>query len=106
MLKDQRCVPCEGGTPPLDSAKSRELSKEVPDWQLQENKISRTFKFKTFRQAVGFVQKVADVAESENHHPDFLVQYNKVTLTFWTHAIGGLSHNDFILAAKIDALPG
>lgn len=77
---------------------------EVPQWTQKENKIERVFKFSDFKEAMVFVNKVADIAEGEGHHPDIGISYNKVTIVLWTHAIGGLSLNDFILAAKIDGV--
>ena len=79
--------------------------KEIPGWEIleEERKIKREFKFKDFRSAMAFANKVADLAEAEQHHPNFYIFYNRVTLELWTHAIGGLSENDFIMAAKIDA---
>lgn len=74
-------------------------------WRVVDNKkLERVFQFKDFKEAMGFVNKVVAVAEAEGHHPDILINYNRVVLTSWTHAIGGLSENDFILASKIDAL--
>jgi len=77
----------------------------VPGWMLDEKgqKISKEFKFKDFIGAINFVNYIAEIAESEGHHPDIKINYNKVLLELWTHAIGGLSENDFIVAAKIDA---
>lgn len=96
-------MPCEGGTPPLESEKIQEYLKEVEDWEVQEDKrIKKTFKFKTFRESIGFVNRVASLAEEENHHPDIIIRYNKVTFELTTHAIKGLSENDFIMASKID----
>ena len=79
---------------------------EVEDWELSDNagKILREFKFKDFVEAMEFVNKVAKLAEREGHHPNFDIRWNKVKLELWTHAIGGLSENDFILAAKINKL--
>ena len=78
---------------------------EVPGWNLDERgvKLYREYKFKDFVEAMKFVNKVAEIAESEGHHPDIQIHYNKVLIELWTHAIGGLSENDFILAAKVDA---
>lgn len=102
-LTKKKCVPCEGGMPPLPHARIKELLKEIPDWSLEEGRIVRLFKFKDFRQAIGFVNKIADLAESENHHPNISIYgWNNVKLTFYTHAIKGLSENDFIMAAKVD----
>lgn len=105
-LKDKKCLPCEGKTPPLKEAAAEELRRQLePDWHLTpEHKLRRVFGFKNFKTAIRFVNQVADLAEAESHHPDILINYNKVTLTLWTHAIGGLSENDFILAAKIDSI--
>lgn len=103
-LSQKKCVPCEGGTKPLAPDKISEYVKAVnPQWQVIENKsIKRKYKFKDFRQSLDFVVKVANLAESEGHHPDITINYNKVTLELTTHAIGGLSENDFIMAVKID----
>ena len=103
-LIEQKCVPCETGTPPLAAAEARSLAQEVPNWSLKEKEIEREFRFKDFRQSMTFVNKVADMAEEEGHHPDIYIFYNRVRLTLSTHNIGGLSPNDFILAAKIDSL--
>ena len=105
-LTAKRCVPCRGGIPPLPEEKARELSTAVPGWALLENgtRLVRRFEFQDFRAAMEFVNRVAGLAEEEGHHPDFAIHWNKVELTLWTHKIGGLHENDFILAAKIDAL--
>jgi 4a-hydroxytetrahydrobiopterin dehydratase len=105
-LKDKRCVPCEGGTPPLDDRTTSLLLSEVTGWQRQDGapaKIGKRFKFDDFLGAMAFVDKMAALAEEQGHHPDFCVHYSEVDVTLWTHAVGGLSENDFILAAKIDA---
>jgi len=105
-LLQKHCVPCEGAVPPLPQSDAEKLLKEAcADWKLSDGKkISREFKLKNFKEALQFVNKVAHLAEAEGHHPDILVHYNRVTLELWTHAIDGLSENDFIMAAKIDAL--
>jgi len=103
-LVEQRCEPCREETPPLSKEEARELLEETPQWTLKDNAIEREFRFKDFREAVNFVNKVADVAEKENHHPDIYIYYNRVRLELSTHKIGGLSRNDFILAAKVDKL--
>ena len=103
-LADKRCVPCEGGTPPLGAAEIKDLILEVPAWSLKEGHLCRSLKFKTFAEAIRFVNSVAGLAEEEGHHPNILIHYNKVDFDLWTHAIKGLSENDFILAAKIDRL--
>lgn len=105
-LRDKTCVPCEGGTAPLDAAQvARYLAELQGGWQVAEGKkIQKEFSFKNFVKAMAFVDQVADVAESEGHHPDIHIFYNKVVIELWTHAIGGLSENDFIVASKIDKL--
>ena len=105
-LLNKKCVPCEGGTLPLTTEEIVKYLPEVPSWEVSEDKkISREFKLKDFKEAVAFVNKVAELAESEGHHPDiYLHSWNKVRLELSTHAIGGLSENDFILAAKISKL--
>ena len=101
-LSQQKCQVCEVGAPPMAQVDIDEHLKEVSGWTQKENKIERLFKFADFKEAISFVNKVADIAEAEGHHPDIHISYSKVTITLWTHAVGGLSLNDFILAAKID----
>ena len=105
-LVSKHCVPCEGGTPPLEIKKVNELLPQVPGWSADVNKkLERDFEFKNFRKAFSFLTEVALIAEKEGHHPDFsLHSWNKVKITLSTHVIGGLSDNDFILAAKINKL--
>ncbi len=103
-LHDKKCLPCEGGTEKLKAAQVKLLLKKVPKWKVKAGKLRRDFKFKNFLKAMVFVNGMARIAEKEQHHPDFEVHYNKVGVTIWTHAIHGLSENDFILAAKINAL--
>lgn len=102
----ERCVPCEGGVEAIGEAAARELVTEhVPEWTLEFPRIRRTFELKDFRKALAWTNRVGMLAEEEGHHPDFHVtDWNRVTLELWTHAIGGLSDNDFVLAKKIDAL--
>lgn len=98
-------MPCEGGATPLNKDEAEFFLNKVAGWALdaENKKISKTYKFQDFIGAINFVDRVAEVAEMENHHPDIHVSYNKVTLELWTHAILGLSENDFIVAAKVDA---
>lgn len=105
-LTQKHCVPCEGGVPPFNTDQIEVYKKEIsPDWQvLDGKKLERKFKFKDFKESMEFVNKVADIAESEQHHPDIKIFYSLVTITLWTHAISGLSENDFILAAKLDMI--
>ncbi len=106
FLTDKKCVPCEGGVQPFDAARVAEFLLQTPEWDAdaENKKISRLFTFKDFKEAMVFVNRVAEVAESEGHHPDITINWNKVTLSLSTHSIGGLSENDFILAAKINQL--
>lgn len=104
-LTQKRCVPYEGGMPPLSEEKVRQLLTQVPDWVLEEGKLVREFTLNNFKEAIAFVNKIADLAEAEDHHPNINVfSYKKVKLTFYTHAIKGLSENDFIMAAKVSSL--
>ena len=104
-LTSKKCVPCEVGGVPLKAEEIQKLLTLLNNsWSVENNlRLKREFKFKDFIGAMKFVNRVADLAESEGHHPDFHIHYNKVLIELWTHAIGGLSENDFIVAAKIDA---
>lgn len=107
-LAKAKCVPCEGtGEKALWPEEVDRLLKDVPKWKLAKDarSIARTFKFEDFVAAMKFVNRVADLAEAEGHHPDFHIHWNKVELVLWTHALGGLHTNDFVVAAKIDRLP-
>ena len=101
----KKCVPCEGGILPLTRKESLSLLSQLKDWNLDKGNlnISKGYVFKNFAEAMTFINKVGDLAEEEGHHPDMHISYNDVQLTLTTHAIGGLSENDFILAAKIDS---
>ncbi len=103
-LLSKKCVPCEGGMPPMTEEEASKYLSETLGWQLASDKksIGRNFEFKDFKESMDFVNRVAAIANEENHHPDIYIFYNKVKLTLSTHAIGGLSENDFILAAKIN----
>jgi 4a-hydroxytetrahydrobiopterin dehydratase len=106
-LTSKHCVPCEGGVAPLTREQSSELMKQLHgEWQLNEDNksIKRSFKFKNFYHTMSFVNAVAHVSNKEDHHPDLEVGYNYCNICYNTHAIGGLSENDFICAAKVDAL--
>lgn len=102
-LRNRRCVPCEGGDKPLGKEEIDRLLPLLASWKLQDGpRLERSFRFKNFREAIGFVNRVAEVAEAEGHHPDLHVHWNRVRVELWTHVLRGLSENDFILAAKID----
>ncbi len=105
-LKQKKCKPCEGGAQPLFGDQLSQLLLQVAAWKLgpTSRTMWREWKFQNFRQAMVFVNRVAEIAEAEGHHPDISISWNVVKLDLTTHAIGGLSENDFILAAKIDAL--
>jgi len=106
-LTRKRCVPCEGGTEPLSREAAEAYLAQVPGWRIIDGaplKIARDVKRKDFAGALAFVNKMAAVAEEQGHHPDFCVSWNKVKIELVTHSIGGLSENDFIIAAKINAL--
>lgn len=103
-LARKKCVPCEGGTVPMSKAEAERMLKQVNGWSLEGKMIRKQFVFRDFTEAMAFVNKIAALAEGEDHHPDIKINWNKVTLELWTHAIGGLSENDFIVAAKVDAI--
>ncbi len=105
-LSSQHCAPCEGGTLPLPKTDALKLAAAVNHWLLSDDtkSISREFTFKDFRKALLFINQVGALAESEGHHPDIHCWWNKVKLELSTHAISGLSNNDFILASKINLL--
>ncbi|HBR15885.1 MAG TPA: pterin-4-alpha-carbinolamine dehydratase [Candidatus Omnitrophica bacterium] len=107
-LTQKHCQPCEGIGQALDKKTATQLLKNVPGWQMDEEGkvIRREYPMKDFKTAINFMSKVAVIAESENHHPDLhLTGYRKLKIELSTHALGGLSQNDFIIAAKINALP-
>lgn len=105
-LNQLKCVPCEGGIPPLTTKEISPLLRELKNWNIVKNKyIEKEFKFKDFKEALNFVNNVGKIAESEGYHPDIFIHgWNKVKIILNTHAINGLSKNDFIVAAKIDKL--
>ena len=108
QLRAKKCVPCEGGVPKLTPAESEAQLAKLTGWKLTQDgqRIRKEWIVKHFMAAMRFFNKVAEVAEAEGHHPDLHVAgYRNVAIEIWTHAIGGLSENDFILAAKIDELP-
>ena len=103
-LARKKCVPCEGGVPPLDEPTARSYLASLTGWDLVAGKrIQKEYTFKDFARALAFVNRVGAIAEAEGHHPDILIHsWNRVRLDIFTHVIGGLSENDFILAAKIE----
>jgi 4a-hydroxytetrahydrobiopterin dehydratase len=105
-LSSKKCVPCEGGVPPLNEKEISDLKEQISDsWIVEENsKLTREFFFVSYRHTIDFVNKVAAIAEEEGHHPVLHVYFGRAVVELWTHSISGLSENDFILAAKIDKL--
>ena len=105
-LANRKCKACEDKSiKPFDRAEAEDYLAQTNGWTMNEEAkmISKEYTFKDFIAAIDFVGRVADIAEMEEHHPDIHIHYNKVTLDLWTHAINGLSENDFIVAAKVDA---
>ncbi len=103
-LTNKQCKPCEGGVPPLTPNEIGELMKQLDGWVQYDQLIGKIFEFKNYYQTMAFANAVAWVSHREDHHPDMTVGYNKCRVEYTTHAIGGLSENDFICAAKVDAL--
>ena len=107
-LHERRCVKCEPGTPPLSSHEVGQLLEQVDGWTVEDAdghmRLTKLYTFRGFMPGVELVNKIAAVAESEGHHPDLLLSYGSLTVHLFTHAAGGLTENDFILAAKIDRL--
>jgi 4a-hydroxytetrahydrobiopterin dehydratase len=105
-LAEKNCVPCRAGAPPLTEEEAGRLHDAVPRWSVTDGarRLLRRFEFRDFVQAMEFVNRVAGLAEEQGHHPDISIHWNKVDLVLWTHAIGGLHENDFVLASKIDRL--
>lgn len=106
-LATKRCVPCEGDLRPMAPTTAEGYMAQVPGWRLVSGealKITKKMRFKDFAKAMQFVNRIAEIAEAEGHHPDFCVSWNRVTFELITHSIGGLSENDFIMAAKINEL--
>ena len=106
QLSAKDCIPCRGGTPPLGPEQSAELLLELSDgWEVVANHhLQKTQHFKNFADALQFVNRIGTLADQQNHHPDLLLAWGKVTITVWTHKIDGLTESDFIFAAKCDAL--
>lgn len=105
-LAERRCVPCEGGTPSLPDDQVAPLLAQLDGWNVEEadghRQLAKAYRFRDFVGAVDFVNRITPVAEAEGHHPDLLVTWGRVRVQLWTHAAGGLTENDFVLAAKID----
>ncbi len=104
-LASKTCVPCKGGVPPLKGEQLDPLRQQVPEWEIvEEHHLRKSFRFKNFREALDFVNKVGELAEEQGHHPDIYLGWGRVEVTVWTHKINGLTESDFIFAAKVDML--
>ena len=107
-LSEMRCTACRGGEPTLTDAEVVQMHPQVPEWQVVQRegieRLERVFRFRNFAQALAFTTRVGEQAEEEGHHPALLTEWGKVTVTWWTHKIGGLHRNDFVMAARTDEL--
>jgi 4a-hydroxytetrahydrobiopterin dehydratase len=107
-LARMKCIPCKGNLPPLTAEEIAHFQPDVPQWEVIKEegplRLRRTFRFKNFSSALAFTNRVGQAAEEEDHHPTLLTEWGKVTVTWWTHTIGGLHQNDFVMAAKSDEL--
>lgn len=108
-LAEKKCVPCEGGVDPATDEEIARLREQVPDWEVREvegvERLERRFLFPDFAAALAFTNRVGEIAEEQGHHPKIVTEWGKVTITWWTHAIGGLHENDFVMAARTDRIP-
>jgi 4a-hydroxytetrahydrobiopterin dehydratase len=103
-LARKKCQPCEGGVAPLTAEQVRPMLRGLDGWALEGRAIAKTYRFANYHETMAFVNATAWISHREDHHPDLLVGYNQCKVSYLTHAIGGLSENDFICAAKVDAL--
>ena len=105
-LTTRKCKPCEGGVPKLTESEIGKLIAQIHGWSYRDGALMKAFAFGNYHETMAFVNATAWISHREDHHPDLTVGYNRCEVRYWTHAIGGLSENDFICAAKIDALFG
>ncbi|HWS82075.1 MAG TPA: 4a-hydroxytetrahydrobiopterin dehydratase [Rubrobacter sp.] len=107
-LSEMKCTACRGDEPTLTDAEIAQMHPQVPGWQVVQRegikRLERVFRFRNFAQALAFTNRVGEQAEAEGHHPALLTEWGRVTVTWWTHKIGGLHQNDFIMAARTDEL--
>jgi 4a-hydroxytetrahydrobiopterin dehydratase len=107
-LAERHCVPCENGTPPMATERAASLLVELQGWKIEQSgghdQLVKAYRFPDFARAVEFVNRITPVAEAEGHHPDLMVSWGRVRVQLWTHAAGGLTENDFVLAARVDCL--
>lgn len=108
QLSKETCIACKGGEPPMTDAEIARMRPEVPEWQVEMHegmkRLVRIFRFDDFRSALAFTNRVGEAAEAQGHHPALLTEWGRVTVSWWTHKIKGLHRNDFIMAARSDAL--
>jgi len=102
LLAEKHCSSCHSGTPRLETSQIQLLIEQLPGWSINNERLVREWAHPDFLSALGQVNRIAEIAEAENHHPDLELAWGRVHVTIWTHAVGGLTENDFILAAKID----
>jgi len=105
-LAEKKCRPCEGGVAPYSEAEARAMLAQLKGWIIENGRLVKVFPFRDYYQTMAFVNAIAWVSHREDHHPELVVGYNKCRVEYWTHAIEGLSENDFICAAKCDAISG
>jgi 4a-hydroxytetrahydrobiopterin dehydratase len=109
-LASTKCVACRGGDPSATKTEIAEFQPQIPEWQIVEvdgiQRLQRAFKFKSYAETLAFTNKIGAIAEEEDHHPLMIVEWGRITVQWWTHAVKGLHKNDFIMAAKTDALFG
>ncbi len=107
-LAGMRCVPCRGDAPQVTEEELQEYLLQIPEWQVitvnGERRLKRAYKFKNFAAPLAFTNKVGELAEEQDHHPLITLEWGKITVSWWTHAIGGLHRNDFVMAAKCDGI--
>jgi 4a-hydroxytetrahydrobiopterin dehydratase len=103
-LAGKKCTPCEGGVAPYSESQAKELLRQLKGWIIEDGKLVKLYAFKNYYETMAFVNALAWISHREDHHPDLKVGYNQCRVEYSTHAIGGLSENDFICAAKADAL--
>lgn len=105
MLSQKNCIPCKGGTPPLNPKEIQTLQIQVPDWKIiDDHHLARLFEFPDFLKALEFTNQLGAIAEDQGHHPNIYLTWGKVEVQIWTHEIDGLTESDFILAAKFDQI--
>jgi len=103
-LSQKKCLPCEGGVDPMSETEIQTMMSNFPDWEFTNGRLTRKWELKNHYEAMAFVNAIAWISHKENHHPYITVGYRDVLVEYWTHAIDGISENDFICAAKVDEI--